>query len=525
MDFPPLLLKPWNQRSLSFFLGAIGALAFAPVFLFPALLLSLSCIWYMLEVNIENKIAYRELFYLGWWFGLGHFTAGLYWISFALLVDLDAFWWLIPFALFGIPSILALFTGLTFSLTKLWPFQGVSRAFAFAAIWVTIEWVRGHIFTGFPWNLLGYSWGFSLELSQLVSVIGIYGLSIFAILVSVSICYVISRKAAERNTAIFLCIIILGAWIWGKSRLSHPDEINAPSLAIRIVQPNISQTFKWDPVRQAGNLKTLLEMTANPSSLPLKAVIWPETAVSFFLEQEPALCMRIADVLPKSALLFTGGLRRTPLGETPVQLWNSLIVINDQGQILTSYDKSHLVPFGEYVPFRSELDGLLGKGTIKKVTAGTVDFSSGSGPQTIGLPEGFLPFSGVVCYEVIFPNAIVNKEQSRPGWIINVTNDGWYGNTSGPYQHLEMTRFRAIEEGTPIVRAANTGISAVFDGYGQKVGVVGFGKQDVLDVVLPHPTYKVPFYAQWGDWITLTLILLTFMLAYLLNFIIGRFHD
>lgn len=524
MDFLPLIFKSWPGRGLSFLLGALGALAFAPLFLFPALLLSFSCIWFLLDQNIENKTTYSKLFFLGWWFGLGHFTAGLYWITYALSVDLESFWWLIPFALFGIPSILALFTGLTFSLTKLWPFKGISRACAFAAIWVAMEWIRGHIFTGFPWNLLGYAWAFNLEISQAASLIGVYGLSLFALLLALSLNTFLGGKALERNLALFLGICVLTAWFWGRDRLLHPNEQKTPSLAIRLVQPNIPQTLKWQAHQQKAHLQTLMEMTNLPSSLPLKAIIWPESAVSFFLEQEPALRLKIAETLPKDSLLFTGALRRTPPGIVPIQLWNSLFVINDKGEIVTFYDKSHLVPFGEYLPFRAQLDEIFGKGSIKKITAGTLDFTAGTGPQTLSLPGKFLPFSGLVCYEVIFPSAVINKSQQRPGWMINVTNDGWYGNTSGPYQHLEMTRFRAIEEGLPIVRAANTGISAVFDAYGQKVGIIGLGKQDILDVILPSPTYHVPLYAKWGDWITLILILATFSVAFLIS-LKGRSHE
>ncbi len=519
MDFLTIILKPWPARGICFLLGALGALAFAPLFIFPAILLTFSCIWFLLEQHLENNTSYLKLFYLGWWFGLGHFTVGLYWISFALTVDLNAFWWVVPFALFGIPSILAVFTGIAFAVIKIWPFQGISRAFAFAATWVGLEWIRGHIFTGFPWNLAGYTWGFNLDLSQLASLIGIYGLSLLVILLSLSINFLVKRNAAERNAAIFIGIIVLAGWFWGKNRLLYPEEKNSPSLAIRIVQPNIPQTLKWKPLEQHANLETLLALTDKPSPLPLKAVIWPETAVSFFLEHEPALRKKIAHSLPKESLLFTGALRRTPPEQKPMQIWNSLIVMNDQGEIVGFYDKSHLVPFGEYLPFRTQLDKIFGKGSIKKITAGTVDFTSGPGPQSIQTAENLPPFSGLVCYEVIFPSAIINRNQPRPGWIINVTNDGWYGKTSGPYQHLEMTRFRAIEEGVPLIRAANTGISAVFNAYGQTLGSIALGKQDVLDVLIPAPTYHVPLYAKWGDWITLSLILSVLFLAFLFSFI------
>lgn len=524
MDFLRIILRPWPARGICFLLGALGALAFAPLYIFPAILLSLSCAWFLLEQHLENNTSYIKLFYLGWWFGLGHFTVGLYWITFALYVDLESFWWVIPFALFGIPSILAIFTGLVFGLIKLWPYQGVSRAFAFAGIWVVLEWIRGHIFTGFPWNLVGYAWGFNLDISQVASLVGIYGLSLLAILLALSLNYLVKQNPYERNVAIFICLVTLSGWFWGKNRLLYPEEKRSIPIAIRVVQPNIPQTLKWNPLQQQANLETLLKLTGKPSQLPLKAIIWPESAISFFLEYEPKLRLKIANTLPKESYLLTGALRRTPPGEIPVQLWNSLIVMNHKGEILGSYDKSHLVPFGEYLPFRSELDKLFGAGSIKKITAGTVDFKAGNGPQNLKFAEDLPALSGLICYEVIFPNAIINRFALRPDWIVNVTNDGWYGRTSGPYQHLEMTRFRAIEEGVPLVRAANTGVSAVFNGYGQTIGLLDLGEQSVLDVLLPAPTYHIPLYAKWGDWIPLALVLVTFLIAYLMSFI-RRSHE
>jgi len=511
-------LKPWPMRGIAFVLGGVGALAFAPTFIFPALLLSFSGIWFLLEREIVNRVSFSKIFWLGWWFGLGHFTVGLYWIAFALAVDLGTFWWVIPFALFGIPSILGLFTGLSFALTKAWPYNGISRAFAFSALWVGVEWLRGHLLTGFPWNLTGYGWAFSLEMMQTVSLVGTYGLSLLALLMAVSLGYFVGKRPFERNIALTIYLIPILCWVWGKNRLDHPNVIPSPSLAIRLVQPSIPQTLKWDPKEKEAHLQQLLKMTQMPSSLPLKAVIWPESAVSFFLEQDPFRRVLIAEALPKGALLFTGALRKTPSGKTSLEIWNSLLVLNDQAEIMAHYDKAHLVPFGEYIPFRQALDSLFGKGSIKKITAGAMDFTPGPGPETTFLPTGFPSFSGLVCYEVIFPKAVINTEQPRPGWLINVTNDAWYGNTSGPYQHLEIARFRGIEEGIPLVRAANSGISAVFDAYGRTIGRIGLNQIGILDVLLPSPTQLTPFYGEWGDWVTLALIMGTLGVAWSFSF-------
>lgn len=490
-------------------MGGLGALAFAPLFIFPALLLSFSAIWFLLDVEIEEGSSFLRIFSLGWWFGLGHFTVGLYWITYALTVDLKAFWWLVPFALFGIPSVLAVFTGIAFALTKVWPYQGVSRAFAFAGIWIGFEWLRGHLFTGFPWNLLGYSWAFSPEMIQIASIGGVYGLSLMTILLCVFLGYLIGKNYFERMLAISIYLLVPLLWVWGHHRLNYPEVMESPSLALRIVQPNIPQTLKWDLAQKEDNFRQLLEMTSQPSALSLKAVVWPETAIPFFLEQDSFRRVLITEALPKDALLFTGALRLTG----PKEIRNSILVLSKKGNILASYDKAHLVPFGEYIPFRKNIDAIFGEGSIKKLTIGALDFKAGLGPKLVPLPHGFPSFSGLVCYEVIFPNAVINRVQERPKWMLNVTNDAWYGNTSGPYQHLEIARMRAIEEGVPLVRAANSGISAVFDAYGRMKGSIKLSTMGVLDIFLPPPTQTKPLYAQWGDWITLSFLAIVFAFA------------
>lgn len=518
MDFLPVVLRPWPQRGLAFVFGGLGALAFAPLFIFPAVLLALSGIWFFLNHALEERDSLWKLFCLGWWFGLGHFTVGLYWIAYALTVDIAAFGWLMPFALFGIPAILAIFTGVSFMAMRLWHCGGISRAFAFAAVWLVFEWLRGHLFTGFPWNLLGYTWAFSPEMVQVACLSGVYGLSLITILLGLSLNYIIGKGFFERCVVLVLYLVVILGWVWGKNRLDYPDVVESKPFALRIVQPSIAQSLKWDPAQREENFTQLLALTARPSHLPLKAIIWPETAVPYFLEFEESRRQTIVPVIPKGGLLFTGAMQRTPPGATPVEIWNSLLVLNDQGTIVAKYDKFHLVPFGEYIPFRNLVDGIFGKGSVKKITAGLMDISAGHGPKSIAIPKEFPAFSGLVCYEVIFPGAVINPTQPRPGWMINVTNDAWYGHTSGPYQHLEIARFRAVEEGIPLVRAANSGISAVFDAYGRNRGSLVLGKRDVLDFFLPAPTRLAPPYAQWGDWITLLLIMGTFVLAWGFSF-------
>ncbi|MBS0272038.1 MAG: apolipoprotein N-acyltransferase [Proteobacteria bacterium] len=516
-NFLLTISKSWHRFLIAFTLGSLSALSFAPLFIFPALLLSLCGILFLLNQEIEKQVSLTKIFWLGWWFGFGHFIAGLHWITCALMVNLESVWWLVPFAFLGLPAVLAIFTGVSFSLTALWPYNGLSRGLAFGAIWIGLEWLRGHLFTGFPWNLLGYTWAFSPEMLQVASFAGVYGLSLLILLLAVSLTHVIGRNAFERILSFGICLMIGLGWVWGKYRLNHQDVLFSPPFAVRLVQPNVPEDQKKTLEQQESSFQLLLKMTAEPSSLPLRAIIWPESAVSFFLELDSSSRFLIAETLPKGALLFTGAFRRTELEGTPHKMWNSLFVVNDQGEIVTHYDKLHLVPFAEYIPFREAIDTLFGKGRVRTIMMGQ-DLTAGINSRSLSLPQEFPVCAGLICYEAIFPHTIINPTQVRPRWIINISNDAWFGNLSGPYQHFESARLRAIEEGIPLVRVANTGISAVFNAYGQPLGTLGLNKQGILDVFLPSPTSHVPFYGQWGDWITLVLIMVILAIAFFITF-------
>ena len=515
INFFSAIFNSWQRFALSFILGALGSFAFAPLFIFPALLLSLSGGLFLLNNEIEKKSSFFKIFCLGWFFGFGHFTVGLYWITLALTTDLAFYWFL--FSLLGIPGYLALFFGFSFFLTALWPYKGLSRGLAFCAIWVGMEWLRGNFFIEFPWNFVGYGWAFSLEMMQTASFVSIYGLSLLTLLMAMSLPYLLGKRSFERNIAFCIYLMVGLCWIAGKYRLNHQDNLSPSSFAIRLVQPNNHYMGELDPQHIEKNFQALLKMTAQPSSLPLKAIVWPESAVLYFLELDSSSRRLIGKALPKGALLFTGAPRRKELEKKPVQIWNSFFVLNDQGHIVTHYDKSRLVPFGEYIPLKSTLETIFGEGTIKNRTMGNLDLTTGTGIKPLTLPKGFPTCMGLICYEIIFPHGIVNPIQERPEWIINVSNDGWYRNTFGPHQHLEMARFRAIEQGLPLVRVANTGISAVFDAYGQPIGMIPLNNQGILDVFLPLSLPFVPFYAQWGDWITLILIGGVLTLAFLVS--------
>lgn len=510
------LSSRYVQRGWAFALGAFGVLGFAPFFYVPCLLFSLLGIWFLFTTllrenkdptDLRSRLIHAGI--LGWFFGWGYFVAGLYWLSNALLVDAQAFWWLIPPSFLGLPAILALFIAIPFVITAAFsPKRGSPNIILFASLWVMAEWVRGHVFTGFPWNLMGYTWGGINEMAQLASVGGVYLLSFLTLLLALSWEWVWRPSLKRKLRCALIMFLGILCWGWGRERLAHPDLSAQAPFAIRLIQPNILQTLKWDPERREENFQKLIRLTIQPTTFPLKAVIWPESALSFVLEYAPFHRRLIGEALPSGALLFTGGLRTTPQGVLPFRVWNSLLVLDDRGEVLAYSDKSHLVPFGEYLPWRQILDALFGHNVLKKITAGNLDYTPGEGPRCISLPTDLPSFTGLVCYEVIFPGAILHPTQERPGWIVNVTNDAWYGDSTGPYQHLETAHFRAIEEGIPLVRVANSGVSAVFDAYGRTRGTLPLNTEGFLDLTLPPPLAQVPLYARGGEGIFFAFLLL-----------------
>jgi len=274
--------------------------------------------------------------------------------------------------------------------------------------------------------------------------------------------------------------------------LANAPEAMVPVVTLRIVQPDIRQQLKWRDDQRAANFAKLMRLSRAPSDRSLTAIIWPETAAPFFLASDQRLRSILAQAVPDDGLLITGASRIMPPRQKPRRIWNSVHAVDGTGSVRATYDKFHLVPFGEYVPFRKWV-------SLPKITLGAVDFSRGPGPRTLRL-NGLPPVSPLICYEVIFPGNVARSDD-RPAWLLNVTNDAWFGISSGPHQHLASARMRAVEEGLPLVRAANTGISAVFDGYGRRVATLGLGEEGVIDAPLPVALGAPPLYSRMGDWV------------------------
>ena len=338
-----------------------------------------------------------------------------------------------------------------------------------------------------------------LPVVQFVAIAGTYGLGLLTV-IAAAMPAVMVRPTLRNRLAVRSSLLILGLIaLWGAIRMDGGPPAMVPHVMFRLVQANIEQTLKWKPDMRAEHLREHLALTKSPGFDLATDVIWPETAGPSFLDRDLAARSALGEATPPGGLLITGVVRGTPSSVEPFQIWNSLEAVDQWGEIVAIYDKAHLVPFGEYVPLRGILP-------LAKITAGGVDFTPGDGPATIDLP-GLPPAGPLICYEVIFPGEVVDRSR-RPGWLLNLTNDGWFGLSAGPYQHFAAARLRAVEEGLPLVRAANTGISAVVDPYGRVLAQLPLGTKGVLDFGLPSALSAIPPFAAIGIGAPLLLLLL-----------------
>jgi apolipoprotein N-acyltransferase len=444
-------------------------------------------------MTIERSRTWRDAAILGWAFGFGHFLSGLYWIGYSFLVEADRFGIFAVPAVLGLSACLALFPAVASATTKLIDARGAAQVLAFAAAWTAMEWLRGHVLTGFPWNLIGYVWTVSDAPIQFAALAGIYGLSFLTVIIaSLPLLTVVSGRAGLSRWAPLGAAIALAAALWagGIVRLSGAGSTEVTDIRLRLVQANVPQTMKWDPAQRQRIVSRFLELSSSDDTAPITHLVWPETALPFLLAEEPELRAAVRTVIPAGGALLTGSLRREQAPNGQQEWWNSLLAVDDAGAVVAAYDKAHVVPFGEYMPFRSLLP-------FKKLTEGTIDFSTGPGRKTISV-AGLPPFSPLICYEIIFPGAVIDQHR-RPNWLLNVTNDAWFGDSIGPYQHFAMARVRAVEEGLPLVRAANTGISAVVDSYGRVVAQLELNETGVVDAPLPQALAAPTPYARLRD--------------------------
>jgi apolipoprotein N-acyltransferase len=495
--------RGWRRFGLGVAFGISAALAMPPTFALPLLFVAFPGLVWLTDGARDGKGAFLG----GWYFGIGFFAAGLYWISHALLVDPERYGWLVPFAVAGLGVGLGIFTGLATLLVWATRVGGVGRVLMLAAAWTALEWVRGWLLTGFPWNPIGHAWAFDAGPIQLAALAGVYGLTLMTVAVA-------AMPAVLRARPVIVALGVAAlAWLGGQVRLTVEGPAPETDVHLAVVQPNIPQTLKWDERLAGQHVAKLLSLSrARPKPLRTNTeeddtrpepprrvthVVWPESAIPSAIDFNARHTV-LGEIVPPGGALATGATRIEGRG-LDLKAWNSFAVMDETGRIVASYDKHHLVPFGEYMPLRGFLP-------FDKLAVGAVDFSAGPGPRTISIP-GAPPVSPPICYEAIFPAEVVDRS-NRPQWLLNVTNDAWFGTSSGPHQHFASARLRAVEEGLPLVRAANTGISGVIDPYGRVLTRIPLDEAGVVDAALPAALPKTPF-ADGGNLIPLALAVLS----------------
>jgi apolipoprotein N-acyltransferase len=479
----------WRTYGAAVLAGAVAALAMPPLFWLPLGIVGIVIFVRQWDTAPTTKAAFLR----GWAWGWGHFVVGSYWMVEAFFVPPADFAPLGPPAVLGLAVVLGVFPAMTAGgarwLALRWPHLGgrYRRLVMLAILWTATEWLRGHVFTGYAWNPLGHVWAFAPALLQGAAVIGVWGLGTltFAVLAA--------PAAGWRATTAALGIVGVAGAVG--LAVMPPTDTGAEGPIIRIVQPDVPQSEKWAAADRAAHFRNLIELSRRPGFDRLAAVVWPETAVPFVVEPGSQALPVMARAAPPNGYLLGGMARGT--ADPADGVWNSLLAIDARGVVQAHYDKVHLVPFGEYIPWHKEfppLGGAIGRGS----------FEVGRSFVTLALP-GLPPFSPTICYEAIFPGAVIGPGE-RPNWLVNVTNDAWFGTSSGPYQHLTSARLRTIEEGLPMIRAANTGVSAVIDAYGRILASLDMEREGVIDHTLPPPRVATP-YARWGDWTVVALLL------------------
>jgi apolipoprotein N-acyltransferase len=512
-----IVLWGWRRVAVAFAAGALSALALAPFGVFPVLWLTFPVFVWLIDgaTAAEDAGALSRLVpaaIVGWSFGFGFFLAGLWWVGAAFLVEADIFGWLMPFAVVILPAGMALFWAFGASLARLFWSDNWSRVLVFAVALSIAEWLRGHLFTGFPWNAVGYALTPMPLMMQSAALVGIWGLTLAACFIFAAPVLLVAEDAAGRRAGRIAFaaagVLLLAHLGFGAVRLAGAPDAVVPGVHLRILQPNIPLGERWGIEEADGIMRRYVDLSGDGKGAAGLAgvthLIWPESAFPFLLTERPSALSAIADLLPPGTTLVTGAARAERStqnagddGRPPI--YNAVYVIDDDGEILDAYDKVHLVPFGEYIPFA----GLLQRLGLRQLITLPGGFTAGTQRRRLTVP-GAPPAAPLVCYEIIFPGAVL-PPGAGPGWMLNVTDDAWFGDTPGPYQHFLQARVRAVEDGLPLVRAANSGISAIVDAHGRVIASLGLGRAGVVNGDLPVNLSPTP-YVRFGDLIFAVLL-------------------
>ncbi|MEO0542292.1 MAG: apolipoprotein N-acyltransferase [Pseudomonadota bacterium] len=486
------LLTGWRRWLLAFFAGGLFSFAQAPFHLFVLGFIAFPLLIWLLDGVIAREghasNGTKQAAGIGWWFGFGYFTFGLWWISNALLVEAPEFAWFIPIAVLGLPALLAVFYALGCALAWIIWSDNIGRLASLAAALGLAEWLRSFILTGFPWNAIGYA-AMPVPLAmQSVVLVGLFGMSALAVaLFSLPAVFATGRWVGIVSGLLLGTIIVTGHVGFGYWRihLTATPQVSA-TLNIRIVQPALDQADKVEQSNPTEQFEDLLALSSLSSDAPIPdIIIWPETAVPFLLTRQPAALAAIGDMLQAGQTLMTGAVREEPSGgdaEEKARFFNSIVVIDDLGIIQGAADKVHLVPFGEYLPFARFFDQF----GLRAIAQADRGYSAAATRRS--LEVNGLKVTPLVCYEAIFPD-----DFGADDLILNVTNDAWFGPTPGPYQHMHQARLRAVESGVPLVRVANNGISGVFDPFGRAISWVPYGQRGAVDVAVPISNIRTSY--------------------------------
>ncbi len=463
----------------------------APINLFIAMTVPMA----MAVLLLDSAPSAKNAAWSGWWLGFGYFVAGLWWLGMAFFVEPD-FIWAAPFGIFGLPALLAGFFAAGFWVAfSLWR-PGFVRILILAGALGVAEWLRGTVLTGFPWNSLGMALGNTLVLAQTAAFIGMNGLTFLAIALFAMPALVFDGAGSIRRFGVPVVYIgvLASLYGYGSWRVHMPDSPTVAGVKLRLMQPDMPLDDRFSRSHAGDILHHYFELSTQgsyPSLSGMEGVthlVWPETSFPFLLDAEPRARSEIAHILSTGSLLIAGAVRaEDPPDEDNRLYYNAIQTMNADGQILETADKAHLVPFGEYLPF----SGLLSALGLRQFVHAPGGFTPASRRQLMHIP-GLPAAVPLICYEAIFPSELLPDGAERPGFLLNVTNDAWFGISPGPSQHFAQARLRAIEHGLPLVRAANNGISAILDGYGRQIALLPLGATGVIDGVLPQalsPTF------------------------------------
>jgi apolipoprotein N-acyltransferase len=492
----------WYTAATAVLGGLAAGLAHPPFGMLPGLL---GYALILLRIDGVQQRPKRSAFGLGWLAGLGYFGVGVWWVVEPFMVDARTYGWMAPFGLAFLAGGLALFWGLAALLYRWLAPQGAWKVLVFAGVFAALEWVRGHIFTGFPWDLPGQSWRAGSAPSQAAAVVGSYGLTwiTLALAAAPAVLMLPVRRLAQAATVAAAGLALVALYASGAGRLAAAGpparQVEPQAHAIRVVQANIDQKDKWKPENLRQIFDTYVGLTQRASPRPPDLIVWPEGALPVVIDEflaDPAYAARLRDALRPGQVLLMGvnRMERAPGGD--LRFFNSLLALRrEEGalRVVGVYDKHRLVPFGEFLP----LGDVATRIGVRSLVHMPEDFSAGPPPRSLSIP-GAPPLQPLICYEALFPE--LAGRGPRPAWILNISNDAWFGQTSGPLQHLNIASYRAIEQGLPMVRSTPTGVSGVIDAYGRvrPQQRLGLGKLGVIDGQLPKALPATP-YSRYGD--------------------------